>query len=106
MVSCKLTKVIGLFWICLYVEPTQVFAAQSLVEPPSSAKLLTILGANSLKAQQGKTSRELHEGSRVEAGDKIATQDQVAAVIQYKDGSTVTISPNSEFQIEDQVDGT
>jgi hypothetical protein len=102
---------IGSFGVVPFLQIfLQLSGLQSFAEVPSVAvplaKILSIEGASFLTVQASEISRKVKAGSPLGVGDKIATLEQTAAVIEYVDGSTVTVGPNSEFQLEDQIDGT
>ncbi|MEO5968716.1 MAG: FecR family protein [Bdellovibrionia bacterium] len=96
---------IGFLQIALYLGGLQAAAKTLPMEVPV-AQVVSIEGAQSLEVQKANVGRQVQAGSPLENGDKITTPGQTAVVIKYADGSTLTVGPDSEFQIEDHIDGT
>jgi hypothetical protein len=81
--------------VALAAFSTQAFA--------SEATGLVVASRGTVIATSSEDSRELRQGDEIYVEDAIMTGPKSFAVVQFLDGSKVTIKPNSEIVIEDYV---
>jgi hypothetical protein len=89
----KIIKSYGL-WLCLLVFTLPIYAGPQAVGHISFAK-----GSNAAQ-QPGATPRILGKDTEIFQGDNIQTTDRSFVVVQFNDGTKVTVRPNSSFTID------
>jgi len=81
-------------WVCLLIVALPVYAAPQVVGHISFVK-----GSNAAQ-QPGAAPRILGKDTEIFQGDNIQTTERSFVIVEFTDGSKVTVRPNSNFSID------
>jgi hypothetical protein len=82
--------------LILFLLPAAVSAAS---KAPAAGKLVDVSGKVTISGEAGQKSHAAKKGAKVAEGERIVTSEDATAVLEFFDGSQLTLQPGTELSV-------